>query len=206
MTCLEITAVVLAGGHSSRLGVDKARLKLEGTKTLLENVVERMQHLSADVVVVSNEMTEVAGTRCVKDALPDGGPLGGLYSGLLAARFVHCFVVACDMPFLNQRLLRYMAEQSRDYDVLVPRLDEELLDFSLHPLHAIYAKRCLPVIEQVFASGSRTIRDIYPMVKTVYLKKDDIARFDHDEFSFFNINTPHDLAQAKMLLKKYPEL
>lgn len=202
----EITAVVLAGGRSLRLGMDKAQLKLTGDMTLLENAVCRVQRLSAEVVVVSDEITDIAGARCVRDVLPKGGPLGGIYSGLLAAHFPYCLVVACDMPFLNHNLLCYMVERSRDYDALVPRLGEREFGLELHPLHAIYARRCLSAIEQVCASGSRVIRDIYPMLKTVYLERGEIVPLDCDGLSFFNINTLQDLAQAKALLRERPDL
>ncbi len=197
----EITAVVLAGGQSSRLGIDKAQLKLQGARTLLENVVDRVKHLSSDVIVVSDVAARAEGAHCVKDALPEGGALCGLYSGLLAAHFSHCLVVACDMPFLNLRLLRFMAEQPRDYDALVPRLGEESFGVELHPLHAIYTKRCLPTIKMVLDSGSKAIRDIYPMVRTVYLERERIANIDPEGLSFFNINTPQDLVQARAMLK-----
>jgi len=202
----EITVVVLAGGHSSRLGVDKAQLILDGAKTMLEHVVDRIKILSRDVVVVSNVITDVAAAHCVRDILPEGGPLCGLHSGLLAARFPHCLVVACDMPFLNLRLLRYMAELPRDYDVLVPHLGEGPFGVELHPLHAIYAKRCLPAIEQIHASGSRMIRDIYPMVKTVCVERGDVMRLDQDGLSFFNINNKQDLERARALLRECPRL
>ncbi|MCL2150153.1 MAG: molybdenum cofactor guanylyltransferase [Dehalococcoidia bacterium] len=187
------------------MGTDKAQLKLNGAQTLLENAVSRMKCLSTDVIVVS-DVIRVAGAHWVKDALQDGGPLGGLYSGLLAARFSHCLAVACDMPFLNLRLLRYMAEQPRDYDVLIPRLGEQPLGSEMHPLHAIYATSCLSVIKMMLDAGLRSLRDIYPRVKTVYLKQEDITCFDPDGLSFFNINTPQDMVQAQALLKDRPWL
>ena len=202
----EITAIVLAGGQSSRLGSDKTKLKLDGARTLLDNAVDRMRRLSADVVAVSDTVTEVVGARCIKDILPGGGLLCGLYSGLLAAHFPYCLVVACDMPFLNHRLLSYMVDYPRNFDVLVPRLGDRSFGIELHPLHAIYSKQCLPVIKKTFDTGSRAIRDIYPMVKTVYLERGDIAPFDCEGLSFFNINTPQDMMRAKALLKKYPNL
>jgi len=200
----DITVIVLAGGHSSRLGTDKALLRLDGTRTLLETVVMRMKHLGPEVIVVSKVAIEIVGARNVTDAIPDGGPLGGLCSGLQAARFSHCLVVACDMPFLNLRLLSYMAERPRNYDALVPRLGVGTRAPGIHPLHAIYTKRCLPAIETVLASGSRVIRDFYPKVNTVYIDGNDINGIDRECLSFFNINTPQDLAQAQTLLVDNP--
>jgi len=198
----EITAVILAGGQSSRLGFDKARYKLGGTVTLLEIAVEQVRELSSDVVVVSDAVIKIDGVRYVEDVVPDGGTLCGLYSGLMAARFPYSLVVACDMPFLNPGLLRYMAEQPRNFDVLVPRLGEKSFGVELQPLHAVYAKNCLLSIKEVLDSGSRTIRDIYPMVKTVYLEQEEIACYDPEGRSFFNINTPQDLALAESLVKQ----
>jgi molybdopterin-guanine dinucleotide biosynthesis protein A len=105
----EISAVVLAGGRSTRLGLDKTKLRLDNVHTLIETVVSQMRHLSSDVIVVSDTVTELAGeVRCVKDVKLGTGCLRGLYTGLTNARQDYCLVVACDMPFLNTELLRYM--------------------------------------------------------------------------------------------------
>ncbi len=94
------SAVILAGGLSRRLGQDKRRLRLwgEGGPTLLERTVATVGALCADVVVVLNdpEGWPGLGGRHVPDAYPDGGALGGIYSGLAAAEEEHALVVACD--------------------------------------------------------------------------------------------------------------
>ncbi|HLA80580.1 MAG TPA: molybdenum cofactor guanylyltransferase, partial [Thermoleophilia bacterium] len=135
-----VSAIILAGGASSRMGFNKALARLGRGGTLIEKAVAKAAMLSGDVIVVANdeERYRNLGVRVIPDAYPGSGSLGGIYSGLLAAQHQHAFVVACDMPFLSLPLWRYMLSIPRDYDVLLPRLQGQP-----EPLHAIYSKQCL---------------------------------------------------------------
>src|SRR5262249_51373148 len=117
------SAIVLAGGLSQRLGQDKRQGRLLGAARppLLEDGVSIVARLCEDVVVVLNDPDAWPNlpARLVPDVYPDGGALGGIYSGLMAAQHAYALAVACDMPFLNPELLRAMLERLRDYDVLV---------------------------------------------------------------------------------------
>src|SRR5262245_5139087 len=153
------SAIVLAGGLSRRLGQDKRRLRLWGETqpTLLEHTVSIVAQLTPDVVVVLNdpEAWPDLAARFAVDVYPDGGALGGIYSGLLPARHDYALAVACDMPFLSLELLRAMLLRPRDYDILVPRslhpgMTRNALD--LEPLHAIYNKACLKPMQQTLES------------------------------------------------------
>src|SRR5688572_3668459 len=114
------SAVVLAGGLSRRLGSDKRRARLWGDDgpVLLERTVALIASLCPDVVVVLNdpEAWPQLPARLVGDRYPDGGALGGIYSGLDAAAHDHALVVACDMPLLSRPLLAAMLARPRDYD------------------------------------------------------------------------------------------
>ncbi|MCL2679092.1 MAG: molybdenum cofactor guanylyltransferase [Dehalococcoidia bacterium] len=194
----DVTAVILAGGRSSRLGVDKCGLKLDGTRTILESLVTKLAPLCAEVLVVSDEPRDLPlGVRLVLDMAVGAGPVRGLYSGLSASGTEHAFAVACDMPFLNSGLIEYMLSLPRDYDVLVPRLRSMALEFELHPLHAIYSRRCLPLLSGL--STEDGIRAIYPQVRTIYLGEAAIDAIDPRRLSFFNINTLEDLGCAREL-------
>ncbi len=143
---MKITSIVLAGGKNRRLGRSKALETING-RILIEHVIERLKPLTDDILVVtSQEQCNLSVTykeETLIDLYPDKGPLGGIYTGLLASRSSRSLVVACDMPFLNIELLHYMVKQSRDFDVVVPRLE----DGKLEPLHAIYSKGCLANIK-----------------------------------------------------------
>jgi len=205
-----LTGIVLAGGASSRLGTDKALLRLWGADgpTLLEATVAKLLSLCHEVIVVADRPRgrPRLRARTVFDAFPQGGVLGAIYTGLMASHTFHAFVVACDMPFLNDALLRYMAAQVRDYDVLIPRLP--LRPETAHgnpervePLHAIYSRACLEPIRQALSAGEQRIVSFFPQVRVRYLEADEWAHFDPEGLSFRNLNTPEDLAYAQALLQ-----
>lgn len=193
-----ISSILLVGGKSSRLGTDKARIKLDGRSAIAQQVAEKLLTLSDEVIVVTDgRRYDHLKVRWVSDVYLGAGPLGGLHSGLLAARSSHALVVACDMPFLNLALLRYMISLPRDYDVLIPKLGHEL-----EPLHAIYSRKCLQPIERLLKVGRFKILDFFDQVIVRYLTEEEIERYDPDHRSFFNINTPDELIEAMTIIKK----
>jgi molybdopterin-guanine dinucleotide biosynthesis protein A len=199
----DASAIVLAGGVSRRLGQDKRRLRLWGAAgpTLLERTVGILVRLCADVIVVLNDPEEWRDlpARLVTDIYPDGGSLGGIYSGLVAATHNHALAVASDMPFLNADLIHAMLMRSRDYDVLIPRslhagTTRNALD--VEPLHAIYGKSCLGPMRMLLESGRRQIAAFFPHVRVAYVEPEETRRYDPSGRSLLNINTPEQLAAA----------
>lgn len=189
-----ISGVILAGGKSKRLGMDKALLGLGG-RPLIASIVEKLRQLSDDILVVGEhrDLYDRLNVRSVEDVYPGHGALGGIYSGLRASRFERALVVAYDMPFLDLRLLRYMILLGKGYDVLIPRTPQ-----GTEPLHAIYSKRCIkPIGELISASGTARIVHFFDRVRVRYVEPNEIALFDPHYLSFFNINTPKDLARAR---------
>ncbi|MGB5934197.1 MAG: molybdenum cofactor guanylyltransferase [Anaerolineae bacterium] len=193
-----ISSILLAGGKSSRLGTDKARIKLGGRLAMVQSAAEKLLTVSDEVIVVTGgRRYGHLKVKWVTDVYPGAGPLGGLYSGLLAAKSSHALVVACDMPFLNLALLRYMISLPRDYDVLIPNLCHEL-----EPLHAVYSRNCLHPIERLLKAGHFKILDFFDRVIVHYLTEEEIEQYDPDHRSFFNINTPDQLREAKTMIKR----
>jgi molybdopterin-guanine dinucleotide biosynthesis protein A len=202
------SAIVLAGGLSQRLGQDKRRLRLWGADqpTLLEHTVRIVAQLCADVVVVLNDPEAWAGlpARLVPDAYPDGGSLGGIYSGLLATKHHYALAVACDMPFLNPHLIAAMLALPRDYDVLVPRSPQPgkaRNALNVEPLHAIYSKTCIGPMRATIETGRRQIAAFFPNVRVAYVEPDEITRYDPQGRSLLNVNTPEQMAEAQHWLK-----
>lgn len=132
--------------------------------------------------------------KVVGDIYPGKGSLGGIYTGLVASDSLYNIVVACDMPFLNQGLLRYMIEIADNFDLVIPRLGN-----TIEPLHAVYSKRCLAPIEHLLEQDDLQIFKFFPAVKVRYMEADEIDRFDPEHLSFFNINTEADLKTAREL-------
>ena len=193
-----MTAIILAGGKSLRLGRDKA-LEEIGGKSLIERVIERLSSLGNEIIVVissSDQLPDLSASRVV-DIYPGKGALGGIYSGLRAATSFHSLVVACDMPFLSIALLRYLVETCPGFDIVIPRVAG-----NIEPLHAVYSKNCLTPIEAMLDEGKLRIADFFPAVRVRYVEEAEIERFDPERLSFFNINSKADLEQARALLEK----
>lgn len=202
------SAVVLAGGQSRRLGHDKRRLRLWGERgpTLLERTVATVGALCPDVVVVLNDPAAWPALpgRLVPDRYPDGGALGGIFSGLTAAAHQHALVVACDMPLLSPPLLAAMLARPRDYDVLAPRalspgVTRNSLD--LETLHAIYGKGCLGPMGEALAAGRRQIAACFPRLRVVTLEPAETRAHDPGGHAFLNVNTAEQLAEAVRALR-----
>jgi molybdopterin-guanine dinucleotide biosynthesis protein A len=187
-----ISSIVLAGGESSRLGRDKAFLEVKG-QFLIEIIIERLRQLSQEVIIVADETDryEEFEATLVSDVYPGKGALGGIYSGVKRASNPYSLVVACDMPFLNLSLLRYMQTLAVSYDVVIPRIGH-----LREALHAIYAKDCLPFMEEQLQQGDLRIIHFFPHVRVRYVEQEEIEVFDPQHLSFFNINTQGDLQRA----------
>jgi molybdopterin-guanine dinucleotide biosynthesis protein A len=195
-----LDGIVLAGGQSRRLGLDKAGLVFGG-RPLLEIVVERLAGVCQDVVVacgrIDQEGRPALPVRQVSDSIPGRGPLAGLQAGLSAVRSEFALVMACDMPFLSPGLLTYMAGLPRRFEALSP-----LVDGRWHPLHAIYARSCLPAIEQLLAEGRNSVEELLSRLRVQALTEDELHRHDPEGLSLFNLNGPRDLKRARALWKR----
>ncbi len=186
---------IIAGGQSRRMGRDKAFVDLAG-KPLIEHVIRRSAVLGqADTILITNKPAQYAhlGLPMYRDILPNKGSLGGIYTALVNAKSPNVLMLACDMPFVNSRLLRYMIEQmDDDIDIVVPTVDG-------YPqgLHAIYKKTCIePIARQLAADQLKIIR-FYGQMRVRYLDETHYAAFDPEGRSFANLNSPEELAEAE---------
>jgi molybdopterin-guanine dinucleotide biosynthesis protein A len=193
-----MTSVVLAGGKSIRLGRDKA-LERIGGRPLIQYVIGRLSALGNEIIVVTSHTDSLPdlGVRKVADIYPDKGPLGGIYSGLKAAPTPFCLVVGCDMPLLNLALLRYLMDLATGFDVVLPRVDD-----NVEPLHAVYSRDCLEVIEGALQRNRLQIQRFFHEVKVRYVENAELSRFDPEHLSFFNVNSESDLERARALLER----
>jgi molybdenum cofactor guanylyltransferase len=185
-----VTVVVMAGGKSSRMGVDKSFVPILG-KPMIEHVLERVRGLGDEQILITNKPEEYAylGLPMYGDIYADRGPLGGLHTALFHAGQPYILVVACDMPWLNRPLLIHMLELRQTADIIVPRWDR-----FPEPLHAVYSKACLAPIEENLQADRLKIVTFYGRVTVCYLERETIARFDAQGQSFANVNTPDDVA------------
>ena len=198
---MEISCIVLAGGKGERLGRDKV-LEVIADKSLLQRVLCCLSRFGSDIIVVRSlgqALTEISGhprLKIVTDIYPEKGPLGGVCTGLKVSDSFYNLVVAGDMPFLNHALLDYMVQLSDGFDVVIPRLGK-----MLEPLHAVYSKSCLELIEGLLPQTNLKIRQFFDMVRVRYVDVEEIDRFDPRHISFFNINTEADFGMARDMIK-----
>lgn len=196
MNISKVTAVVLAGGGSVRMGENKALLKL-GSKTIIERVVGSLQSVFNHVLVVTNKPEEyhmLEGVKFINDCVntEKKSSLIGLYSGLKQSKTSHIFVVACDMPFINIDLIEYMVNSLKDEDVIVP-----FIEGYYQPLYAIYGKACIPELEKLLEKNMHKITKFFKNVKVKKIMENDIKNFDPQMVCFENINTKKEYLQVK---------
>lgn len=191
------SAVVLAGGASRRMGRDKRQLPW-GTdadgrpRTLLQSVVDMLGAVADDVIVVANDRPNVERARVVPDAIPGSGSLGGILSGIEAARHERVFVAAADMPFLNATLVRDLLGQLEGHDAVVPVIGNRP-----EPLHAVYGPAVAKAARTQIARGQLKIALAFEGLDIVWVPEADLRRLDPDLRSFRNVNTPEDYAGAR---------
>lgn len=207
----KLSAAVLAGGLSRRMGRDKALLSLRpGDPPLAKRVIDHVGEVADDVFVVSVSRPgyDQFGVPVVDDLYPGAGVLGGIASALATAAHDHCLVVACDLPFLEPRLLRWMADQPRAFDVLVPRVPGRSRQgdgFVLQTLHAIYGKGCRAPIAAAIARDQLQVIGFFPSVRVTYVDEEILQRYDPGGRSFFNANSPEAAIEAARLLNEQIE-
>lgn len=196
-----VTGLILLGGKSSRYGSNKAFVELDGVR-LVERVAVVMKSIFHRVILLTNTPNEYSYLQLpmVQDLIKGFGPMGGIYTGLMTMQDDAGFFVACDMPFLNSKLIRHMVEVRGDFDAVVPRMD-----WMLEPLHALYSKKCLPAIQEAIGRDEHQILKCFARMRVRYIDEEELRLWDQDLRSFFNINKPQDLPEARLKLDDHAE-
>ena len=192
------SAIILAGGKSSRMGRPKALLPFDN-EPLIVHLVRALKRMFAEAVVVAAPGQELPPlpVRLARDEVAYQGPVGGIYYGLKAASGEVCFVTSCDVAFLNVSLISYLLSQISDYDVVVPYWRGRF-----QPLHAVYRRSVLPLLKEQLERGELRPIYLFDKVRTRKIDEDEIRRFDPEGLSFLNMNTPEDYEES---LKRWEE-
>ncbi len=185
---LPVTGLILCGGRSKRMGRPKAFLPYGGS-TIVEHLLATSRDIFNEVYLVTNEPDSFAhiSDDVVKDILPYRGPLGGILSGLLVASNPHAFVIACDMPLVKMALIRQMAAQRHDTDVLVLAHKE-----GVEPLLGIYSKNCIKPLEESLFADQLKVHDFLQGLKAKLFRYDDSQVSGAELPPYYNVNTPQD--------------
>jgi molybdenum cofactor guanylyltransferase len=193
----DCTGVILAGGQNSRLPGKKKTFQKIGNVTILENIYDLFLNLFKEVIIVVNEPRDFAGLNMsiVTDVIPSKCALAGLHTGLFYASFPYAYVTACDTPFVKQSVVEYIVDQIEpSYDVIIPRTDD-----GLEALSAAYSKDCIPLIENNLKKNIFMIKKFFRKKKVKEIPVEQLKALDPEMQFIFNINTPEDLAKARLI-------
>ena len=204
-----IDAFILIGGKSSRLGSDKAFVKLD-RRTLLDRAVDAIQTgLSPTRVTAVGRNAEVFAIEAIASGLPfifdlyeNRGPLGGIHAALADAGTPWIFVLACDYPFVSRELIELLAAKlSDEFGAIVP----EQKDGRLQPLCGFYkVDAALSLVEQTLERPRVTppMHEVVANLNPLVVRFDEYAHLPKADELFININTPDDLDLAREIGRK----
>jgi len=188
----DCTAIILAGGESQRMGRDKATLAL-GEHSLLQRVVAIVQPLFPQVLVSVRQPRPDIELPQICDTQPNAGPLAGLCAALEKSTTPWIFAVATDMPFVQAALIEHLALRRADFQAVVP-----VVAGHPQPLAAFYTVGALAVIQDLLAGdGKRSLRAALERLNVCYVDESELRAADPGLRSFFDLDTPEDLAQAR---------
>jgi molybdenum cofactor guanylyltransferase len=187
-----VTAIVLAGGRSMRMGTPKALLSFD-EEPLIVHIVRRLEPLFGEIIVVAAPGQELPSmpVTLVRDDVAYQGPVGGICYGLRAASTDLAFVTSCDSPLLQPRLVSYLLSVSAGWDATVTRWEGRL-----QPLVGCYRRTIVPLLAAQLETGELRLSAVLERVPTRTVEEDEIRAVDRDGASFVNLNTPEDYADA----------
>lgn len=171
------------------MGIPKANLLLNG-KRIIDIILDALEPLFDEIFIVTDDKTKfekIKGVKVIEDLVKGSGPLAGIYTGLKISSNNLAFVSACDMPFLRKGLIKRLLDIALEdkYDCIVPKSSR-----GIEPLHAVYARNNLPLIERLLKEGTFSVRELFNRCNCKYLEVDQ-----KQARSFVNLNTPQDLKE-----------
>ncbi|SFB03195.1 MULTISPECIES: molybdenum cofactor guanylyltransferase [unclassified Bacillus (in: firmicutes)] len=190
-------AIILSGGKSSRMGSNKAFLPLS-EMTSIERISHELKksNMITEYILVTNQMEDYQSLhmKTVSDVFPSLGPLAGMHAGLLAAKEEASIVVACDMPFISNRVVDFLLSQLGNREAVVP-----IIQGNMHPLFAVYTKRLIDRMEVALRTGKLKIRQFLKDADVHYVNEKDFPFLSDEEIEriFFNMNRPEEYEEAK---------
>ncbi|MDY6989993.1 MAG: molybdenum cofactor guanylyltransferase [Thermodesulfobacteriota bacterium] len=192
------SGAILSGGLNTRMGGHNKAFLVVGNQRILDRLNNTFQDLFEELLLVTNDPLRYLSwdMMMVSDLFPIRSSLTGIHSALFHCSQPHLFVTACDTPFLKKALIRVLLEELEPkWDVIIPVTEE-----GNQPLCAIYSKRCLKPIEHQLSEQDPKIINFFSKVKVKEVPEEKLRVADPDLVSFFNVNTPEDLAAAEKML------
>lgn len=185
-----ISAYILAGGKSSRMGTDKG-LVFFREKPMVKHVIDALKQKFSSIKIISNasEYTKF-GLPVIPDLVKETGPIGGIYTGLMQSSTDWNFFVACDMPFLDLSVIEKLEEFIDESDCVVATVQQQP-----EPLCAFYNKSCIPVIGEMITGNNFKLQDLLKKLRT---RKVEFDFSENDKLNpFLNLNSMNELLSSE---------
>ena len=183
------TAVILAGGKSSRMKFDKQFLNIKGIR-LMDSLIDKLKLEFEEIIIVTNkkEFYKDYKIKIVSDEIKDKGPLSGIHIGLKEASSEYVYFIACDMPIVNLEYINYMKNIITDVDVCVTRSQNHI-----EPLNSFYNKSIINKIEEYIDNDRRSLFSFINSIDSMYIDEGKAREFSPNWDMFKNLNTQEDL-------------
>jgi molybdopterin-guanine dinucleotide biosynthesis protein A len=192
---MKAAAIILSGGKSSRMGTNKALLKIN-EKTNVERIADSLKEHFDDIILVTNdpEQYRFLGVKIVVDHFPGMGPLAGIHAGLMASAYETNFTVACDMPFVSGEIARALVNKCNDYDAVVP-----VINGKQQTLCAVFKKKTAGQAAQCIEEKRLAIKGLLEHLNVLYITEKDLQAYSSMDLErvFFNMNKPGEYEDAK---------
>lgn len=195
---MEAGAIILAGGRSSRMGTNKALLKIN-ERPNIERIITSLSPMFSHPILVTNdpEVYRFLGVKTVTDYFPGKGPLAGIHAGLKASPIETNFIVACDMPFVSGELAEALVNRSDGCDAVIP-----VIGGRQQPLFAVFKKKLLAKMEDQINNGCLRLKDFLDQLDVLYLTEQDLHMNESLDKIFFNMNHPHEYKKALQMAEE----
>ena len=182
------TAIILAGGKSSRMGFDKQFLKID-KRRLMYGIINKLQKEFDEIIIVTNKPEHYIGLghKITTDIIEDKGPLAGIHAGLSKASSHYSLVIACDMPNINMEYIKYMKNQLGNHGNTTRFGDW------IEPFSSFYSKDIISYIEDYLETKKRSIYDLIKNLDFNYIEEDKAREYSPNWDMFLNLNTKEDL-------------
>ncbi|NLW90627.1 MAG: molybdenum cofactor guanylyltransferase [Syntrophomonadaceae bacterium] len=193
---MKTTGAILAGGKSTRMKFHKAFAEIGG-KQVIEIIIDKFTRRFEETIIISNEpyLFHRFGLPIYQDIFPYLGPVAGIHAALERALFDPVFVLGCDMPFINMKMVDHMIGLIGDYDSVVTRMNS-----TLQPTAAVYSKKCLPIFQNYLEDKRlKLTRIVEEDLNSMIIDEQELRLFGPLHEQLFNVNDPQALEHARSM-------
>lgn len=202
---LKITAILLAGGQSKRMGKDKAFLKL-GEKTFFRIIIEKLNVYTDQIIVSANKDKEIYLSQLentdinpvfVKDKDPYAGPLNAIVSCMPYIKNQLVFIATCDTPLLEPELIPFFVKKIDGYDAIIP-----VVNGKKQFLNTIYKRAALKIADKVYEEGKNSLYAWVNRLNVQEVAQEELKQVDDSLLSYWSINRPEDYERLLNIWQK----